>query len=330
MKPVGIALTVLGAVYLMSAIVDAPKAENISYLVGTMMPGLVLLIIGLSLGRANATSNDVDDRFMSGRGPSPLARAHQRRVEGFKRHAIFGIAIGIPLMFLSGRLTTNVGPLLAPMGAICGFGLVIWGCVNYVRWKGYSGWFGLFGYLMLLGLLILVILPNRRQAAKRARRTEMSEDLDDFDERDHRPSYPFLLALAPLGIVGVIVCSLIYSIGSDIDPAELQEVVQRDVGFQAWMPGAPRLVKDIKETPAGDIELHKFIVEPKGKNEGFMVVSIRFPDEVAKEMGGVEKILDLGRQDFVAAINGQIKSEKQIDLQGHPGLELEALRPRAP
>jgi hypothetical protein len=233
-------------------------------------------------------------------------------------------------MFLGSGLaqTGDDRLLLGSLLSLCGLAWEIWGCVNYMRWKGHSGWFGLFGYLLLPGILILVFFPNLRQRQARSRRPDEPDESDYLAKRDGLPSYRYLPALAPVGVIAVLFGMFMSSVGSAIDPAEWQEVVQREVGFQVSMPGTPRIVQDIKETPAGNVELHKFIVEPKGKKELFMVVSVRFPVDLTKEFGDEAKILDIGRQDLLAAIQGQTKSERQIDINGHPALEMEVLPPK--
>jgi hypothetical protein len=231
-------------------------------------------------------------------------------------------------MFLGSGLANSSGLLIGLLVTLVGYGLEIWGCVNYVRWKGHSGWFGLFGYLLLPGILILVFFPNRRLHANNTGKSRQGEQLNDLANRDRCSSYLYLLALAPLGVLAVIVGWFMHSVGSAIASTEWQEVNQRDIGFQALMPGVPRMTQDVKETPAGKIELHKFMVEPKGKKELFMVVSVRFPEDLAKEMGGVDKLLDAGRDDILSAVKGKLTSEKQFDFNGHPGLEMELLPPK--
>jgi hypothetical protein len=76
------------------------------------------------------------------------------------------------------------------------------------------------------------------------------------------------------------------------------------------------------------VEVHKYAVQPKGRKDLFMIVSIGFPEEVGSELGGAEKLLEIGRQDFLAACKGQIRSEREMDSNGCHGLELEVLRPK--
>jgi hypothetical protein len=86
------------------------------------------------------------------------------RSDAFKFNASLFVGCGIPLMFL-GSLISKEGGLsivLSIFTFVLGWASLIWGCVNYFRWKGYSGWLGLFGYLLLPGLIVLVCFPNNR------------------------------------------------------------------------------------------------------------------------------------------------------------------------
>jgi hypothetical protein len=115
---------------------------------------------------------------------------------------------------------------------------------------------------------------------------------------------------------------------SNIDAAEWKQITPQGFGFQALMPGTPSLDQQTKESPAGKVELAKFTVKPKGKNELFMIVSLRFPEAVGRALGGTQKILEIGRQDVLSSSQGQLKSERQISLSGCPGLELEVVPPK--
>jgi hypothetical protein len=134
-----------------------------------------------------------------------------------------------------------------------------------------------------------------------------------------------VVGLSVLVVVGIAVAVWISRFTSGIDAAEWKEVISKEDGFQALMPGTPRLEQQTQESPAGNMEMHKFSVQPKDKKELFMVVSFRFSGVVSRNLGGKEKLLELGRQDILKASQGQIKSEKRIDLNGCPGLEIEVL-----
>jgi len=197
-----------------------------------------------------------------------------------------------------------------------------------MRWKGYSGWFGLFGYLLLPGLVILFCFPNRRKRISQVHRPESNAEMGAVLQEDQGSGQRFLLAIAPLGVLLILLCGVLLVFPSNIDSAEWKEVALPEIGFQAYMPGTPEHQQNIRDTPTGKVELHKYAVQPKGKKELFMIVSTRFPEDVGRRIGGTEKLLELGRNDVLSASQGQLKSERQIVLNGCPGVELEVLPPK--
>jgi hypothetical protein len=172
-----------------------------------------------------------------------------------------------------------------------------------------------------------------RPRRPRPRRYEDEEEPQPRRLKKRSRSFPWVgVLVGGGGVVGLVMVLVVGTaiwytarIRSKIDPAEWKEVAPAQVGFQALMPGTPRQDHQTQQTPAGNIELDKFIVEPKGKNELFMVMSMRFPDAVGRALGGPQKLLELGRKDVLAASQGQLKSEKQITLNDWPGLEMEVL-----
>jgi hypothetical protein len=198
--------------------------------------------------------------------------------------------------------------------------------MNYMAWKGYSPWFGLFGYLLLPGLIILVCFPNKRKPRRNYGPDEIAEVEPVLEER-RTPWYLVLPALGPLALFFVVLGGVGF-LHSRIDPGEWQQLSPPGVGFQALMPGTPREEQRMQETPAGRVELRNFTVQPKNKKELFMIVSIHFPEGVGDQLGGPEKLLELGRRDLVTASGGQLKSEKRITQNGSPGLEFEVLPPK--
>ncbi len=248
----------------------------------------------------------------------------------FKTSANVGVGCGIIAMVI-GSTTVARGPesfLFGVAAWLVGWALMIWGCVNYARWKGYSGWFGLIGYLLLPGLIFLVCFPNRRKQMTPGRDSELSTTPDALADQDRKSGYAYLLTLLPLALLTVAIGGFVSSTRSDIAPGEWNVVAPPSAGFEALMPGTPEIEKNTQETPAGKVELQKFAAKPRGKKELFMIVAIRFPDEMSAQLGGAEKLLELGRQDVLAACQGQMQSEKRIDLGGVPGLELEVLPAR--
>lgn len=86
-------------------------------------------------------------------------------IESHKNKANFGIGVGIVLS-ITGRLWVNAlaeeDPLalLALALQVVGYGLFIFGCVQYALAKGRSGFWGLLGCLSLIGLIVLVLLKD--------------------------------------------------------------------------------------------------------------------------------------------------------------------------
>jgi hypothetical protein len=84
-----------------------------------------------------------------------------------------------------------------------------------------------------------------------------------------------LLAAAAIlvGALGIAGALRLYSSSSSIDAAEWTEVAPPELAFRALMPGSHRRERTVQQTPAGNVEAHKFSVEPKGKKELFMIRS---------------------------------------------------------
>jgi hypothetical protein len=326
-RTIGTVLIVIGCLFTLTSALNARQAENVSYLIGTFLPGLLFLILGAALCRERARRTPKRSTRDT-REPADLEE--DRRIERFKTRTNLGVGIGIVSMFVGGGIAQQESEmLLAGVAAsLGGWALVLWGCVNYMRWKGYSGWFGLFGYLLLIGIVILVCFPNRRNQLLQRDGSADLEEAEALAEEDRRPGYRFLLTLVPLGLLFVGLSGFLIFVRSNIDPAEWQTVAPAGAGFRALMPGTPRSELKTQETPAGKVELHKFAVEPKGKKELFLIVMVRFPEEVADELGGAQKLLELGRQDLLQASQGQLQAERPIALNGRAGLELEVLPPK--
>jgi hypothetical protein len=320
-----------GVLFLAIAAFNASKAPNVDYLIGTFLPGLICIIVGLVLGQTKKPKTSTpltgDERIAANNDPRQLLlQAEAKRANTFKFNANVGIIAGIVLMFLAGSMAQNEeGPFpIAWIVSLGGFALEIWGCVNYMRWKGYSGWFGFFGYLFLLGLVILVCFPNRR---KRILQRNDSGEIETLSKRDHQRGSRFLLALAPVVIFSIFFCVLIFFAGSNIKAAQWEGFAPEGMGFQVLMPGTPQFEQNTQETPVGTVEIRKFTAWPKGKgkSEFFMVVLAQFPENVGRQLGGTQKLLEAGRNDVLTSCKGRVRNQSNIFLNGWPGLELEVL-----
>jgi hypothetical protein len=329
-KTIGAILVVLGLLAIVLATLNASNAPNPSYLIGTYVSGLLLLVFGLVLCHEKmprAVEGSAED------GKQPAANGMEARSNQFRARADFCLLVGGVLVCM-GIGFSQLGPdfwFLGTAVQMGGSSLFLWGCVNFARWKGYSGWYGFCGQFLLLGLLILICMPNRRKRLFQDQPPEPNAAAKKLSAEDQRPGYRYLVMLLPqvvftVGLAGFLLLFRSMDVRSDIDGAEWKEVAPQNLGFRALMPGTPSLTQNTQEKPAGKIEWHKFTVTPKGKNELFMIISSRFPESVGRKLG-VEKLLEIGRQDILSATQGKLESERRIDLSGRPGLELEVLPP---
>ena len=249
------------------------------------------------------------------------------RINQFIMRSGIGVIVGVVVMLLGGQLA-QLGPEFVLSGvalSLGGWALMLWGCINYMRWKGYSGWFGLIGYLLLLGLIILLCLPNRRKRSRQMCQSGVGDKSGEASEEDQKAGYQFLLGLVPLGVFFMLLAGFVLRARSNVDASEWKQVAPPGIGFRALMPGTPLLKQQTQETPAGKVDVYKFTVKTKGRKGIFMIVLVRFPEEVVRQIGGVEKLLGVGRKDVLAASKGRVGGEKRVVLDGCPGLELELL-----
>lgn len=264
-----------------------------------------------------------DDNSQLNASAVPLA-VSQRIAASFKREANLGVGFGILVILIGNGLAGGQHKnLLAGLAfAFIGWALLIGGSVSYARWKGYSGWLGLFGYLLILGLLILGCLPNRRR-----RQLRDPEKLSPVVALDQQSGRRFLLTLAPLLALAVVVAAGLYMRLASIGSGEWRTVEDARLGFTSLMPGAPKTSEQVQESPLGKVEIHKFLVTPRGKDELFVIVVVRFPEEAGVALGGAEELLNIGRQDLLEGCRGTIAHESRIEQDGVIGLEMAAQPP---
>jgi hypothetical protein len=249
-------------------------------------------------------------------------------IRRFGWQAAVGVFLGVATMFAGSRIVQQGPQLLLPGGVVslAGWAIVLWGSVNYMRWKGYSGWFGLFGYLLLPGLIVLLCFPNRRHRASLGMdQTETNAPSGAVSDKDLQPGYRFLLILAPLGLVCALLVGFVRYVRADASAAEWIRVAPPGLGYEALMPGVPRFERKVQEVPGGQVEVHKATVV-RSKGAMLMIVSLSMPEDAARLLGGPDKLLGVGRQDVLAAARGTIQSERQLVMKGRAGLELDVLR----
>jgi len=287
---------VLGGLALVAAVSIASNAPNFQYIIGSFIPGFLLVIIGLKIRQESnrtLTALPADDDAETTEGiEAPVQHSFvvdTKRANAFKVNANLGIIVGIVLMVLAGSMARGEeGIPFAWIISLIGLACVIWGCVSYMRWKGYSGWFGFFGYLFLLGLAILACFPNRR---KRILKGHDPEEIEALDEKDRRRGFRYLLTLTPIVVFGIVFGCIVFYGGSNIKADQWTEFAPEGMEFQVLMPGTPQVEQTSQQTPAGPVEMHKFTVWTKGKSEFFMVIVLEFPEDVGRQLGGERKLL---------------------------------------
>jgi hypothetical protein len=319
----------------------ARNVANLAEFVGTYLPGYFFLVVGALLRREGEAASG---------GTYSGAR--------FKNNSELGIVGGIVIMLTGSGLSQRQDPTWFFSGAVMGlvgWAVLILGCVNFMRWKGYSGWWGLFGYLLLPGIVILACFPNRRKAllqlhglqpadAKEAYSGPVSSwpadwrsdetpraahgpQLESLKRRDQTSGLRYWLALLPLALLAATAGSAI-GLKSSHRVSEWTAVGSPGDGFTALMPGKPRLEQQTIQGPEGDAVIQKFIATPNRYNELFMIVAVRYSADRGQQFGGLEKLLELGRQDLLNASKGSLSYETPVEMDGWPGLDLEILPPQ--
>lgn len=78
----------------------------------------------------------------------------------YKTKTNIGVGIGIVVLVVG---EVVLGGLFGRLIALFGLGLFIWGCMSYMKGKGYHGAWGLLGLFWLVGLIVLAIFPDRHK-----------------------------------------------------------------------------------------------------------------------------------------------------------------------
>lgn len=80
----------------------------------------------------------------------------------YKTKINVGVGLGVVLMFGSGNLLRQPEQFITGLGMfVSGWALLLYGCANYAKAKGYSEWYGLFGLLLLPGVVVLALFNDR-------------------------------------------------------------------------------------------------------------------------------------------------------------------------
>ena len=182
-RVLGDVLAGFGLFSIIIANLNARTAPNLPAVIGTFLPGLLLLIVGIAVsrrGRAEIASVAHDPPGAAGSGG--MDQESRAVATALISRAEVGVLGGIVIMYLGGGIAQQgQEPWLGMLASLGGLALLIWGCGHYMRWKGYSWWFGLFGLLLLPGLAILACFPNRRKRALQDRALPERESVRHFE-----------------------------------------------------------------------------------------------------------------------------------------------------
>ena len=121
-------------------------------------------------------------------------------------------------------------------------------------------------------------------------------------------------------IVYLLLLALILLSGCGEEKKEW-ETFESDTGrFSILFPGAPEKETESVPTTIGTIKTEFFMVEQKD-----MAYSVNYADYPAEVVAASDTraMLDGARMGAMANVNGELLSEKEISLGGHPGREIE-------
>jgi hypothetical protein len=309
-KGIGIVLIAMGLLLAVSACTNAKRAPNLGCLMGTYLPSILLLAVGVKLRQEKS-------RPASMGSENPLPAVQVRR----KSSAEMGVLGGIFLMFMGSGLSQHAREvfLLGTAVFFGGWGLMIWGAANYMRWKGYSAWLALLGLLLLPGLIILACFPNKMknigspfQPETKSARSVLVVVLVAVVLLIALPmaaflALPFMLSQLPRAQTASAWATL------SSDPPK----------FTVDMPANPKRQATTQQSPDGASTVTTYAYESHDDiatyTAGFMPFApdpkVGMPQKVAEE------VLDTMLDNTASAMKGQVLYRKSISLGPHFGRE---------
>jgi hypothetical protein len=307
-KGIGIALILFGLLFTFSSTMNAKRAPNLSFLMGTYLPGLVCLAVGVALRREKKLTAATEAES------SLVALQTRRRII-----AEMGVVGGIVLMLLGSGLSQQSRELF-PYGMVVslgGWGLMIWGAAKYMKWKGYSGWLGLLGLLLLPGLIILACFPNKMKGIG---------ELPATDAKKAR-SVVVVAVVAFVLLLSLPVAAFLALpfLAPRLPRAEITwATVSTDPPkFTVEMPGTPKRQVFSQQSPDGKATVTTITYE---SGDAIATYTAGFapsrPDLAnTQDAAEVTKALDSGLDAYAAHVRGQVVCRKTISLGDHVGRE---------
>jgi hypothetical protein len=307
-KGIGVALIVLGLVLTASACVNAKRAPNLGYLLGTYLHGILVLAIGVKLQQEKVLPGSVATE-------NPLLALQVRR----RSNAEMGVLGGMVLMFVGSGLSQQGRELFLFGTAVFlgGWGLMIAGAANYMKWKGYSGWLGLLGLMLLPGLIILAAFPNR-----------MKDIGSPFRPETKKTLWPVVIA-----IVAVVVLMVLPMATFLMLPFLLSQFPRAQT-TTAWATVVSDPPKFTVEMPANP---KRQVVTQQGPQGGVTVTTYESRDNIATYTAGfmpitsdpnprmpqkaVQAALDTMLDGTASQMKGRVLYRKSISLGKYPGRE---------
>ena len=116
-------------------------------------------------------------------------------------------------------------------------------------------------------------------------------------------------------IVAVVVLCLA-GLADDKTAKKWQEFRCEDGRYRIRFPGRPKALERTENTSIGDVT---YTYQMVGEGAfGYSVVCVKYPKNVEKDAG---QNLKRARDGAVKGLDGELVADKEITLDGHPGLE---------